>query len=393
MKQHTTPILIAENQSTHLEKIPLNDKAYNEQWIQQICYDYPNTLPIDEFEPVFSGIVPICQELATHSGYADLIYLNENGFITIGECKLWRNPEARRKVVGQILDYAKDIAKWNYEEFEAACLKARNGEESSLYETMQSYFPDILEDEFIDRVQNNLRRGRFLLLIIGDGIRENMEDLVDYLQGNYGLNFALALIEIPVYKNPHNEQLIITPRILAKTKEIERTIIRIVEEGSSEEQNIVETESRSQSISEKDFYEHLAASQGTAIAKSLQQFVDELVESFNLLPKPGRRKRSLNIKSAYDVYNFASVQSSGEVWFYAIVTKTEELGDRQIGIDYLKSLAEIVGGRFDDTLNPWFWGIKKNGNYVQIEEYLKHQSEWRTLIENTLKRIWELEEE
>jgi len=34
--------------------------------------------------------------------------LNDSGF-TIGECKLWRNPEARRKAVGQVLDYAKDL--------------------------------------------------------------------------------------------------------------------------------------------------------------------------------------------------------------------------------------------------------------------------------------------
>ena len=27
------------------------------------------------------------------------------------ECKLWRNPEARREVVGQILDYAKVLTR------------------------------------------------------------------------------------------------------------------------------------------------------------------------------------------------------------------------------------------------------------------------------------------
>ena len=60
-----------------------------------------------------------------------------------------------------------------------------------------------MESEFIDNVQNNLSRGRFLLLIIGDGIRENMEGLVDYIQCNCGMSFTLSMIEMPIYKNGH----------------------------------------------------------------------------------------------------------------------------------------------------------------------------------------------
>ncbi len=39
------------------------------------------------------------------------------------EAKLWRNPEARRKVIGQILDYAKELSRWNYEDpiFDLLC--------------------------------------------------------------------------------------------------------------------------------------------------------------------------------------------------------------------------------------------------------------------------------
>ncbi len=177
-----------------------------------------------------------------------------------------------------------------------------------------------------------------------------------------------------------------------KTKEIERTIIRIVEKDFVEELDLVQTDSRSQSISEKSFYERFATMRGSRIADDLRQFVDELVSEYNFMPKPGRGNRSLNLKSANDVCNFASVQESGEVWFYAIVSKTEELGDRQIGVDYLKSLAEIVEGQFDDSLTYWYWSVKRDGQYILIDEYLKHKSAWKELIENTLKRIWEIEE-
>ena len=148
MKQFVTPLIIQGDNSVKLERIPLSENTYDEDWIQSICYKNPSLLPIDEIEPAFGGIVPICRELDTDSGLSDLIYVNEQGFITIAECKLWRNPEARRKAVGQILDYAKDIAKWDYDKFESECLKSRKGKEKSLYEIISNDFPDIEESDF-----------------------------------------------------------------------------------------------------------------------------------------------------------------------------------------------------------------------------------------------------
>ncbi len=395
MKQHVTPVIIQNEKAIRLEKIPPQEKTYNESWIQSICYENPNLLPIDEIEPSFGGIVSVCRELSTESGLCDLIFLNEQGFITLGECKLWRNPEARRKVIGQILDYAKDLAKWDYQKFESECLKSRNISEESLYSVMQEYYPDIIENDFIDQVQNNLSRGRFLLLIIGDGIRENMEDLVHYIQGNGGLNFTLSMIEMPVYKNPLNQDLIITPRVLVKTKEIERTVIKLIETSTLEEQTPEETESRkSRSVSEKDFYERLEKARGQNISKDIENFLSCLNKEYGIIPKVGRGNRlSLNIKSANDTYNFGSIQETGEVWFYGLVTKTEELGNRQIGIDYLKKLADIIKGNFDDSYKQWNWCIKRNGNYIIIDEYLKKKEEWKQLIENTLENIQHLEQE
>lgn len=114
MKQHVTPLIVRAQKATRLERVSLHTDSYDENWIQQLCYENPTLLPIEDIEPSFSGIVPVCRELQTESGPCDLLYLNDDGFITVGECKLWRNPEARRKAVGQILDYAKDLCKWTY---------------------------------------------------------------------------------------------------------------------------------------------------------------------------------------------------------------------------------------------------------------------------------------
>ncbi len=113
-----------------------------------------------------------------------------------------------------------------------------------------------------------------------------------------------------------------------------------------------------------------------------------------IIPKPGRGKKlSLNLKSSNDTYNFGSIQENGEVWFYGIVTKTGELGNRQIGIDYLTKVAAAINGEFDTNYKEWFWCVKKNGNYIKITNYLKIKTEWKNIISETLDIISKLEEE
>lgn len=394
MKQHVTPVILQQDRAVRLERVELNGRFYTEEWIQGICFDHPTLLPIDELESSFGGVVSICKELSTPSGSCDLVYLNPLGTITLAECKLWRNPEARRQAVGQLLDYAKDITKWDYSRFEAECLKARKSTETSLHQIVSNYYPEIVEQEFIDQVQTNLQRGRFLLLIVGDGIRENMEDIVSYLQGHGGLSFTLSLIELPVYSKPGSEDLIITPRILARTKEIIRTVIRLDDGGALKEVPAGPKQtSTGQTLTEKDFYERLAMGRNPEISQRLKDFISAVNNEYGIVPRMGRgQKLSLSLKSADDRYNFASIQENGEVWFYGIVTKTGEVGKRQIGIDYLKDLARLVNGRFDDNYSEWYWCVRREGKYLMVDEYLTVSAQWKDLIGRTVEMVQRVED-
>ncbi|MEA2045927.1 MAG: hypothetical protein U9N48_05320 [Euryarchaeota archaeon] len=71
-----------------------------------------------EIEPAFAPLLSVGREVATDVGSIDNLYLSAQGYLTIVETKLWRNPEARREVVGQIIDYAKEISRWSFEELE-----------------------------------------------------------------------------------------------------------------------------------------------------------------------------------------------------------------------------------------------------------------------------------
>src|SRR5258708_29721632 len=150
---------------------------YDERWLQDLLYAHPELLPTEEIEPVFSDAVPVCRELPTRVGPLDLVYVNKQGLLTLVECKLWRNPEARRQVVGQILDYAQEISRWSFDELSQAITKSEHQAGRSLWQIAQQAFAGIHEAAFVDRVTRHLRNGEFLLLIIGDGIRENTENI------------------------------------------------------------------------------------------------------------------------------------------------------------------------------------------------------------------------
>lgn len=99
-------------------RVPFTEKMFEEGWLQGLIEDHPELLPIAEIEPAFAPAVSVGREVATASGYIDNLLLSPQGYLTIVETKLWRNPEARREVVGQIIDYAKDVSRWAFAELD-----------------------------------------------------------------------------------------------------------------------------------------------------------------------------------------------------------------------------------------------------------------------------------
>ena len=128
------PLIVHPDQtSIGLERVALSGgnsaEAYSEDWLQDLLYRHPQALPVTEIDDSFSGLVPVCREMETPVGPVDVVYVTRTGRPVIVEAKLWRNPEARRKVIGQILDYAKELSRWNYETFDAAVRRARRAED------------------------------------------------------------------------------------------------------------------------------------------------------------------------------------------------------------------------------------------------------------------------
>jgi hypothetical protein len=91
----------------HFSKDASENALFDEAWLQRLVMAHPSVLPVDQIEPAFSPLIPVCIELPVSSGSVDNLLVTPAGDLALIECKLWRNPEARRKVLAQIIDYAK----------------------------------------------------------------------------------------------------------------------------------------------------------------------------------------------------------------------------------------------------------------------------------------------
>ena len=105
-----------------LKRLPLTKNQLQEGWLQSLIHNYPSILPAEEIEPIFSPLVSLGKEVGAGSWSIDNLYISPQGYLTIVETKLWRNPEARREVVGQIIEYAKEVSTWTFDELDLKVL-------------------------------------------------------------------------------------------------------------------------------------------------------------------------------------------------------------------------------------------------------------------------------
>lgn len=223
------PVLVSDGEVIGLNRVPLNARVFQERWLQEILEKAPDVLPAGHVDSVYSQLVCVAREVEVPSGYIDNLYVSARGYVVLVETKLWKNPEARRQVLGQIIDYATDISHWDYEKLDSVYRDYNDGQ--SLFSKMveMKYQSEYDESYFVDVVEKNLEKARFLLMVVGDGIREGTERMAEFLESTSKMPFDLALCELEVYDLGGDTRLVI-PQLTTKTKVIERTIWRFEDE-------------------------------------------------------------------------------------------------------------------------------------------------------------------
>lgn len=361
-RRYCDPIVVDKDGTIHRPtRVPFDERTMQEGWLQDLLERYPELLPIEDIEPAFSSLIPIGREIGTPVGPIDNLFINPDGYITLVETKLWRNPEARRQVVAQIIDYAKEVSRWDFEQLDAqvrASARQRSQDEVRLLDIVKAsgIGPQMDEARFVDRVTRNLRRGRLLLIIAGDGISESLERMADYLQQTPQLHFTLALVELVTYRlGSDDEALLVIPQVVARTRETPRAVVR-VEEAAIESVRVVGVDitkemararPRPPTLTEEDLFDLLGenvSDHEVGVARRLLSDISDLgVEvdwkqaSFSVkLPDPGGSGRRLTMLLAY---------KDGWLGGGWLANQLPELGlPRKIGEKYFERVAAL----FDD---------------------------------------------
>jgi hypothetical protein len=229
---YATPFVINEAGETENFSRVSFGSGFQESWLQKILFETPQSLPLAEIDPAYQQVCPLCLEMNTGSGPIDIVYITPHGRLVIVEIKLWRNPDARRKVVGQILDYAKELTRWTYSDLQREVSRRTGIKGNAPYTILSKQIDGIQEAAFVDGVSQCLKNGDFMLIIAGDGIRQDAQGIVQFLQEAGNLRFVLALLEVADYKHSQKDYYIIQPRTLVKTQQVDRAMATHVNSDS-----------------------------------------------------------------------------------------------------------------------------------------------------------------
>lgn len=323
-----------------LEKLDLAASKHNEAWLQALAHDYPEILPIADIEPRFGELFAVAREVPCAHGYIDNLYVTPGGDLVLVEAKLWKNPQARREVVAQALDYVAALTGMSYDAFQAACGKGQGMIASTLHALVADKGEALAEQDFIDAVTRNLKFGRMLVIALGDGIRSETEALADLLQSHAGSHFTFALVELSLWRNPVTNELVALPSTLVRTAMITRGVVTI-ENGEAvvKAAGSAKVATKAATISEELYYEALAK-KDPQLPDYIRAFL-ALVEPLGIYPD---LKAALNLKAdfpeAEGTFNFGYINKNGKIWTDPFAAAAPA----QVANAYNQRLAYLIGG-------------------------------------------------
>lgn len=215
------------------------------------------------------------------AGSVDILLISASGRVGIVETKLAYNPERRRNVVAQVLDYAVNISEMEAEELPG--LPEVQGEPVAI----------------LDDVRTHLAEGDHLLIIAGDELDPRAIKLSQAMLGEHLASpWQLALVELAPCQRVAGEDgpaLILVPSLRSALKPELRQVVRVVVEGESPKARV--TVERIPPIGDKNRL----------------WTEEEFLQNVETLGKPGRRARQV----AEDLIALGRAISDGSNPYYA----------------------------------------------------------------------------
>lgn len=313
-----------------------------EDALQTLLQDYPGVIPGAQIDPSAEDpprFVLLRREAPVGSWSLDHLYVDQYGIPTLVETKLFENPESRREVIGQIIEYAANASKsWASGRARQHAVEYWSKKDQDLEGVLTQAYGDIDVEEFWGVVEANLDQGRIRLIIAADEIRPEVRRMIEYLNSEMQ-NAEVLGLELKAFGDS-SESLVLVPRIVGQTQaEAER---RLSVGGS----NLWTRRDLSDAFDERS----------NRASKAMQQLLDWavasgcLIESRAISPTFGlagkSKERIASVTSTGHLYLFLDEQkyADGPKERDALLADLKDLGLFRQDLDP----ADVVSGRNSD---------------------------------------------
>jgi hypothetical protein len=214
-------LLTDESQLHAMEEAPYD----SEKLLQEMLAKYPDFLAGEQINSenprrwllVTREMTVKGEEEGSARWSLDHLFLDQDAVPTLVEVKKSSNTDVRRKVIGQMLDYAANgVAYWPVEEirakFESRCEK--NDEDPD--EVLTAFLEEEQEpDAYWMQVKTNLQAGRIRMVFLADSIPAELRRVVEFLNEQMDPAEVLA-IEVKQFVGEGMRTLV--PKVLGQTE-------------------------------------------------------------------------------------------------------------------------------------------------------------------------------
>jgi hypothetical protein len=200
-------ILMRDNGSKKWELVESNAYAAEKE-LQELLAESPELISLDEIRPGAGPLVASVREISLPVGYIDILAFTPQGDIVIVECKLAKNIQAKREVIGQILDYAAHLWELSYEDLDQH-IHTRTGQ--SLISLMQAHTnndPAWDEETFRANIESTLAQGNFILVIAVNEINDELHRIIRFINSSGISGFSFAALEMRRFQKSTTEMLV-----------------------------------------------------------------------------------------------------------------------------------------------------------------------------------------
>jgi hypothetical protein len=390
--RHGNPVFYKEGHPViPLTNLRLGQRGHEgdqrEEFLQTLVHDHPDVIPMAEIEPAYRPLISVCKELNTSAGSVDNVWITPEGGLILGECKLIRNPQSRREVVAQALDYARAIAGWHFDDLQAAVRNARKDPAFSLWGSVSGQ-TDLQEEQFCDAIQRRLRFGRIMLLIISDGIHEGVEALASYLQLHAGVHASLALLDLSIWEGVSGGYLVV-PRIPLRTVLVERGIVTLEgEKGrivAPQQTSSLTTMLKTTTASESEFYTQLEQ-RLPGQADKLKAFVLSL-KPLGIEPEFGKSLFLRWQSEDGSTLSAGTIEPTGSIWLLKTVTDARIAGNQEAAERYLEKIASLTHGSVKRYENGTIDVRGSDERSIRLPALLQFAAEWKDAVANLINDI------